>query len=272
MAPDSALVPAVERLRRALRAVERPAGESPRGRGADAPGKLGGRRTVSPGESNQATAAAKSSSLRPTMSWDRAAIRPGAHGQRIRTLLADQGSMRETRLCSASRRKGRKSFAATPGSGLSGFFDAAMLGDASRPGAGHGGELRAAQLDSICNRGWARSASFHSKADSRASGSVRDHGGSAVQSQVLAFKADPVSSLPSGLRATGCHRGPRVRGQGAMSPREPACATRRASLSCGPETPRRPGGLFSARLGRLRARLRGFPPALDHPLPHRVRG
>ena len=107
MDPDSALVPAVERLRRALRAVERPAGESRRGRGADAPGKLGGRRAVSPGESNQATAAAKSSSLRPTMSWVRAAIRPGAHGQRIRTLLADQSSMRETRLCPASRRKGR---------------------------------------------------------------------------------------------------------------------------------------------------------------------
>ena len=153
MAPDSTLVPAVERLRRALRAVERPAGESPRGRGADAPGKLGGRRAVSPGKSNQETAAAKSSSLRPTMSWVWADNHPGTHGQRIRILVVGLNSMRETRLCSASRRKGRKSFAATPGSGLSGFFDAAMLGDASRPGAGHGGELRAAQLDSICNRG-----------------------------------------------------------------------------------------------------------------------
>ena len=177
MDPDSTLVPAVERLRRALRTVERPAGEASLGRVADAPGKLGGRRGISPGESNQATAAAKSSSLRPTMSCVFAANRPGTHGQRIRTLLVGLSSMRETRLCPALRRKGRNSLAATLGSGLSGSFDAAMPGHASRPGAGRGGELPAAQLDSICNRGSGHSASLHSKADSRASGSVRDHGG-----------------------------------------------------------------------------------------------
>ena len=109
------------------------------------------------------------------------------------------------------------------------------------------------------------------QADRRASGCVRDHGSATVHSTMLAFKVPPVSSLPSGLRATGSHRGTRARDRGAMSPRVPACATRRASLWFGPGAPRRLGGLFSARLGRLRARLHGFPPALDHPMPHRVR-